>query len=96
MTNSNGLRLIFAGKFNSGRICEIHHSMTRKPYDDEPALTKRARLVEASTDLPPPPPYMTPYEMRRAQAALRSAANSLRALIEKAQATLAMMDRVLK
>jgi len=88
----------FGGEFNSGRIAEIHNSMTRESKDGEPNLTIRARDISPAPrdTLPPPPPYPSPYEIIRARAALRSSAESIKGMIEKAHTTLAMLDRVLK
>lgn len=58
----------FGGEYNPGRIAEISNSMKRTYEDDEPALTTRARPIHpASTgDLPPPPPYPSPYSLWKA------------------------------
>ena len=88
----------FGGIHNSGRIAEIHNSMTRSFADGEATLTTRARQIPITSggELPPPPPYPSPYEIMREKAALRALSDSLRAMNERINVSLAMLDRVLK
>ena len=69
---------------NGGRISEINTG-------------KRFAEVSAAEGYElPPRDFPSPYELLRAKASMRAAADSIRANIEREQTTLAMIDRVLK
>jgi hypothetical protein len=62
----------FGGSLNPGRIAEIANG-SRLYDNNEPNLTTRARDVDPAPlrELPPPPPYRTPYELALAEREIR-------------------------
>lgn len=84
----------FGGEHNPGRIAEISNAMARDYADDEPALTTRARSIEAAPDdaLPPPPPYPTPYDLWRAGRSVRQAQMVLERTKDKIQIALSEIE----
>src|SRR6267142_1231863 len=65
--NNQSIVACFGGEYNPGRIADVKASM--RPYgEDETALTTRARPIPPApeNELPPEPPYPSPYALWKA------------------------------
>jgi hypothetical protein len=91
--NNQSIVACFGGRENPGRIADIKAS-TRLYDEDEVPLTTRARSIQPALadELPPPPPYPSPYELWKAGHSVWAARVALEHTKEKIEIALKALE----